>query len=90
VIFLTALTDPEEKVKGFEAGGVDYITKPPQYAEMVARINAQLTIRRFQQQLQEQNMLLQEQNIRFQKLSEATSEGIIIHDRGGIVALPLS
>jgi DNA-binding response OmpR family regulator len=46
VIFLTALTELVDKVKGFAVGGVDYLTKPVQYEEVLARINAHLTIRR--------------------------------------------
>ncbi len=85
VIFMTGLAETVDKVKGFDAGGVDYLTKPFQTAEVLARVNTQLTIRTFQQQLQEQNALLEEQNARFQKLSEATFEGIVIHDNGDIL-----
>ena len=42
VIFMTALESLEDKIKGFEVGGVDYITKPIQHAEVVARINTHL------------------------------------------------
>jgi len=42
VIFMTALTDTVEKVKGFELGAVDYITKPFQQEEVLARVNAHL------------------------------------------------
>jgi DNA-binding response OmpR family regulator/DNA-binding CsgD family transcriptional regulator len=44
VIFLSALGDVEDKIAGFEAGGVDYITKPFQKAEVLARLNTQLTL----------------------------------------------
>ncbi len=85
VIFMTALTDTVDKVKGFEAGGADYITKPLQHGEVLARVNVQLALRKAQQQLQTQNALLEEQNTRFQRLSEATFEGIVIHDQGRIL-----
>jgi PAS domain S-box-containing protein len=85
VIFMTALSEMVEKLQGFEVGGVDYVTKPLQHEEVLARLNAHLTIRRLQQRLQEQNVLLEEQNTRFQTLSEATFEGIIIHDNGRIL-----
>ncbi len=62
VIFMTALTDTVNKIQGFEAGGVDYVTKPLQHEEVLARINAHFTIRKLQQQLQQQNVLLEEQN----------------------------
>ncbi|HET7536931.1 MAG TPA: hybrid sensor histidine kinase/response regulator [Candidatus Didemnitutus sp.] len=54
VLFMTALTDTAEKVKAFEAGAVDYVTKPIQHEEAIARINTHLTISRLRQQLQQQ------------------------------------
>ncbi len=60
VLFMTALTDTVDKVRGFEVGAVDYLTKPLQHEEVLARVNAQMTIRIFQQQLQEQNDQLRE------------------------------
>jgi signal transduction histidine kinase/CheY-like chemotaxis protein len=60
VILLTALTEPESKVKGFEAGAVDYVTKPLHHAEVLARVTAHLKIRDLTRSLQEQNEQLQE------------------------------
>jgi signal transduction histidine kinase len=54
VIFMTALTDIAEKVRGFEAGAVDYVTKPIQHEEALARIATHLTIRRLSHELQQQ------------------------------------
>jgi signal transduction histidine kinase len=54
VIFMTALTDTAEKVRAFGAGAVDYITKPIQHEEALARIGTHLTIRRLQQELRQQ------------------------------------
>ncbi len=54
VIFMTALTDTQEKLQGFAAGAVDYITKPVQHEEALARVATHLTIRRLQRQLAEQ------------------------------------
>lgn len=54
VIFMTALTDTAEKLKAFAAGAVDYITKPIQHEEALARIHTHLTLRRLQRQLEEQ------------------------------------
>ncbi|MCI0691830.1 sigma 54-interacting transcriptional regulator [candidate division KSB1 bacterium] len=53
VIFMTALSETVEKVKGFNAGAVDFITKPIQHEEVLARVTAHLTIRKLQQRLQE-------------------------------------
>ena len=46
VIFLSALDDPKDKVRGFEAGAVDFITKPVQAEEVIARVNTHLAIQR--------------------------------------------
>lgn len=46
VLFMTALTDTASKIRGFEAGAVDYITKPIQQEEVVARIGTHVTIAR--------------------------------------------
>jgi two-component system, sensor histidine kinase and response regulator len=51
VVFLTALTDVSDKVQAFEAGGVDYITKPFELAEVVARVRTHLQLRRTQVEL---------------------------------------
>ncbi len=59
VLFLSALDRAEDKVQAFQMGGADYITKPFQVEEVLARIEHQLTIRCLQQQLQTQNQRLQ-------------------------------
>jgi serine phosphatase RsbU (regulator of sigma subunit) len=61
IIFMTALTEIVDKVKGFELGAADYITKPIQQEEVLARINAHLKIHKLQLQLQAQNQQLQQQ-----------------------------
>jgi signal transduction histidine kinase len=55
IIFMSALDDVDNKIKGFEAGAVDYITKPFQQEEVVARITTHLTLRLLQRHLQTQN-----------------------------------
>ncbi len=62
IIFLSALPDTIHKVKAFELGGVDYITKPFQVQEVVARVQMQLVLRESQKQLSQQNKLLQQLN----------------------------
>ncbi|MDM8559697.1 PAS domain S-box protein [Candidatus Parabeggiatoa sp. HSG14] len=62
VIFMTALTETVDKVKGFEVGSVDYITKPVQVAEVVARLNTHLTIRNLQNTLSKRNKELETEN----------------------------
>lgn len=57
VIFMTALSDSVDKVKGLKLGAVDYITKPIGYEEVIARINIHLELRRTQLKLiQEEKM----------------------------------
>lgn len=58
VIFMTSLTDTCDKVAGFAAGAVDYLTKPLQADEVIARIETHLKLHAAQIQLQEQNALL--------------------------------
>ena len=53
VIFMTGLSDAKQIVSGFSAGGVDYITKPFQVEEVLARINTHLALRKANQDLQQ-------------------------------------
>jgi len=62
VIFITALGSVEDKVAGFKAGGVDYVTKPFQNDEVLARIRNHLELRRMRGELQVQNEKLRAQN----------------------------
>ncbi len=55
VIFISSLSETVDKIKGFEAGGVDYITKPFQQEEALARILTHLNIRRLKIDLERQN-----------------------------------
>jgi len=61
VIFMTALADISHKITGFEVGGVDYVTKPFQTAEVWSRVNAHLELRAIQKQLAAQNLQLQQE-----------------------------
>lgn len=59
VVFISALDDALDKVKAFTVGGLDYITKPFQLAEILARVENQLTIGRLQKEQRKQNERLQ-------------------------------
>ena len=61
IIFMTALTDTIDKIKGFELGAADYVTKPIQQEEVLARVKSHLKICKLQRQLQAQNQQLQQQ-----------------------------
>jgi two-component system, sensor histidine kinase and response regulator len=67
VIFISALDEAMDKVLAFEVGGMDYITKPFQIQEVLARVNSHLNLQRFQQQLRTQNTQLQQEILERQK-----------------------
>ena len=71
VIFMTALSDTVDKVKGLTVGAVDYVTKPLQQEEVLARVNAHLTIRRLQQSLEEKNQSLQQEIVERKRTEKA-------------------
>jgi signal transduction histidine kinase len=75
VIFLTALTDVNDKVKGFAAGGVDYITKPFQLEEVLARVGSQLALRQARRDLEQTIVKLRE----VEQLRDDLV-GMIVHD----------
>ncbi len=60
VIFLTALDEVMDKVKAFQFGGVDYITKPFNFQEMVARINHQIQLKNAKTEIKKLNLELEE------------------------------
>ena len=59
VIFLSALEDAREKVRGLKAGAVDFVTKPFEPEEVLARVHTHLTVQRLQRQLAGRNAELQ-------------------------------
>ncbi len=64
VIFISALQELKDKVRGFAAGGVDYVTKPFQAQELLARVETHLTLKRLQKQVEVQNAQLEQEIIR--------------------------
>jgi len=60
VIFISALSETADKVRAFEAGGVDYVTKPIKFDEVAARVATHLKIRALQASLEEHNKRLEE------------------------------
>ena len=75
VIFMTALSETESKVKGLSAGAVDYITKPFQQEEVLARVRVHLQLHYLNQKLEAQNILLKHFNESLeQKVQERTAD----------------
>jgi two-component system sensor histidine kinase/response regulator len=70
VIFMSALSDPQDKLRGFELGGVDYVTKPINKEEVMARINAHVSLRRLQKELEERNQLLEQRRSELEERNE--------------------
>jgi PAS domain S-box-containing protein len=89
VIFISALGDVLDKVKAFQVGGVDYITKPFQVEEVFARIETHLTLRQLQKQLQTQNEQLQ-QEIRERQQAEEKFKKIFLSSPNPITITTLS
>ena len=79
VIFISAMDQLADKIKGFEVGGVDYVSKPFQTEEVLARVRTHLTLRRLQRDSEMKNARLTALNQELQKaLSEIkTLQGIL-------------
>ena len=67
VIFLTALTEVDEKVKGFALGAVDYVTKPFEIVEVQARVRTHLQLERLRRDLAAQNLALADAHARLSR-----------------------
>jgi len=80
VLFLSALNDAEDKVKAFNAGGVDYVTKPFEFKEVIARVNTHLDLHKLQKEMKAHTTHLEE--LVTQKVQEISSA-----QRGMIFAL---
>jgi two-component system sensor histidine kinase/response regulator len=82
VLFISALSEPLDKVKAFTSGGVDYIEKPFQIEEVAARVRTHLENRRLQRALEERALELEQKNEelrRAEKLRENLVH-MIVHD----------
>lgn len=70
VIFLSARVESVDKVKGFQVGGIDYITKPFALQEVLARVKTHMTIRFIQKTLEVQNTQLEQEIVARQQFDE--------------------
>jgi DNA-binding NtrC family response regulator len=71
VIFISALEEVADKVKGLAAGGVDYVTKPFQGEELLARVETHLALLSMRKQVEAQNALLQQETAKSRQAEEA-------------------
>ncbi len=78
VVFLTALTEIENKTKGFEIGAVDYVTKPFEVLEVQARVRTHLSLVLARRELEQQNEILEERVVeRTRELAQ--TQDVTIH-----------
>ncbi|MFM2314730.1 MAG: hypothetical protein RLZZ04_4006 [Cyanobacteriota bacterium] len=68
IIFMTALSDTEHKIRGFALGAVDYITKPFQREEVLARVRVQLQLRNLSRTLEGQNRMLKKEILQRERM----------------------
>jgi DNA-binding NtrC family response regulator len=90
VIFLSSLDDTKDKVRGLEVGAVDFVSKPFQSEEVVARVNTQMTMQRLRRQLETRNAdLARELAVAQELLTDARRrvEGPLLGDSPAIRAL---
>lgn len=82
IIFLTARTDPESVIKGFQLGAVDYVTKPFQKDELLARVKTHLALIQQQRDLDRYAQELQQKNAQLEELNATkdTFFSIVAHD----------
>ncbi|MBC5796310.1 response regulator [Sphaerospermopsis sp. LEGE 00249] len=86
IIFLSALNEVFDKVKAFEVGGVDYITKPFQTEEVIARIQTQITLQQQKHQLR-QEIEKHQQTAEILYQSRALLASLLNSSRDGIAAM---
>ena len=79
VIFLSVLDDINDKLQAFRVGGADYIVKPFQVEEILARIDKQVCLQRLQQQLKEQNAQLQQSQSLLASILNSSLDGVVAY-----------
>ncbi|MBL0312182.1 MAG: hybrid sensor histidine kinase/response regulator [Holophagaceae bacterium] len=82
VIFISALDDPLDKVKAFQAGGRDYVSKPFHAEEVIARVNHQVRMVRLEKALKIQNENLLDANLKLREMNmlKANFTAMLVHD----------
>ena len=79
VIFLSVLDEMNDKLQAFRVGGADYITKPFQVEEVLARIDKQVGLQKLQQQLKEQNYQLQQSQSLLASILNSSLDAVVAY-----------
>jgi len=90
IIFLSALNDARDRAHGLELGAVDFVNKPFQAEEILARVKTHLTIRELQQQLRQRNVALEHELTVAQELlreARARTDGVLLGDSAAAARL---
>ena len=80
VLFMTSLDDTANKVKGFALGAIDYVTKPFQHEEVLARVTTHLALQKLKSELQENEE-------RLSRIFEYAMDAIVTLDQQGVVTM---
>ena len=82
VLFISAMDGPLDKVKAFQSGGRDYVTKPFSSEEVLARVEHQVNLGRMQKHLEQQNQSLADANLKLKEIHilKANFTAMLVHD----------
>jgi two-component system sensor histidine kinase/response regulator len=82
VLFISAMDGPLDKVKAFESGGRDYVTKPFAAEEVLARVEHHVNLGRLQKHLEQQNQSLLDANLKLKEIHvlKANFTAMLVHD----------
>ena len=78
VIFISAFNEASDKVRGFEVGGVDYVTKPFQIEEVEARVSTHLELARLRRHLEKHSELLEQHNELLEQHNERLEQQVAL------------
>lgn len=85
IIFMTAVTDTVDKIKGFDLGAVDYITKPIQHEEVLARVNTHLSLKNLQEHLRKKNEELAAVNRNLENLVAEKTRQLVMQEKEAVI-----
>ncbi len=85
VIFISARSSTEDIVQGFQAGGIDYLTKPIQKEEVLTRVRTHLSLEHYKKELAQKNAELQSINANLEKLVEEKTKALISQEKQAII-----